>query len=50
MSGPYSCSWNGKWYYEGERFRPSECTECSCSQSTVNCRPIENCRPRGRGT
>lgn len=40
---PYQCQHAGKYFREGEKWQPNQCTECSCTQGRVKCTTAERC-------
>lgn len=42
----FSCSYEGKFYREGQNWRPTPCTNCSCLSREIVCKVIPNCVTR----
>lgn len=42
----FSCSYEGKFYHEGQIWRPNPCTNCTCSSREIVCKLIEHCSSR----
>lgn len=39
----YSCSENGKYYHEGQKWQSSPCTNCSCVNHQILCKRDPTC-------